>query len=229
MYGRIYKLTNKLNRKSYIGLTTKTISERFKAHCERGNVEKSVVQRAIKKYGKENFEIIELDMAFTKEELSSKEIFWISEFNTFSGYGYNLTIGGEGISKMSQEVKDKISKSKKGKKNFKLKGRSISRKQRLEISRTLGGKSIRMYNEKTDHEIILEVSRDAIELGFNPSNIVSVCRGKRPHTKGYKCTYISQGNPDLIVESNNSTAVQRIGDETRKENISVHETSTPQK
>lgn len=216
MYGRIYKLTNKLNRKSYIGLTTKTLSERFEAHSGRAISEKSAVQKAIRKYGKENFSIIEIDNANSKEELIAKEIFWIKEFNTFNGFGYNLTFGGDGIINMSQEIKDKISKTKKGKSIPKLKGREITREQRILISKTLGGKKVRMFNPETNDEIMLDFVNEARNFGFNPSNVISVCKGNRNHTKGYYCEYISQGNPDLHVESKDSTSVQRIGDETRK-------------
>ena len=213
MYGRIYKITNKLNNKSYIGLTTKSIYDRFQGHLETSSKRNSAIHAALVKYGKENFSLVELDDAFTKEELFAKEVFWIKEFNTFN-CGYNLTEGGGGITNMSVEMRTKISNSKKGIPNPKLQGREISTSQRLEISRTLGGKSIRMFNVTTQHEIILEWAHQATELGFNPSNVISVCKGNRKHTKGYVCEYIAQGNPDRITKSKELVAVQRIGNET---------------
>lgn len=222
IYGRIYKLTNKLNNKSYIGLTTKSIEERFQAHLDKANKEKSAVQKAMIKYGKENFEIVEIDIASSKDELYEKERYWICHYDTFNGYGYNLTNGGGGITDMSQEIRDKISKSKKGVHNFKLKGRTITRKQRLQNSRTLGGKRVRMYNPYTGHEIILEWVNQAREHGFNPSNVVSVCKGKRKHTKNYICEYIEESdhaNPDLPTENKSSVAVQSIDGETSEKKM----------
>ncbi len=64
MKGKIYKITNKVNGKIYVGQTIKTLEERFQKHCW-GTTEKDkyhlnmAIKKAIKKYGKENF-IIEL-------------------------------------------------------------------------------------------------------------------------------------------------------------------------
>lgn len=89
----VYKITNKINGKSYVGITTQGIKERFKQHCQA----KSCVGNAIRKYGKENFEISLIDVANGHKELMEKEIYWIDYCNTF-GSGYNMTVGGEGVS-----------------------------------------------------------------------------------------------------------------------------------
>ena len=56
----IYKITNQINGKLYIGKTNRTIQERFKEHCrdylKRGN-EKRPLYSAMKKYGIRNFSI----------------------------------------------------------------------------------------------------------------------------------------------------------------------------
>jgi group I intron endonuclease len=213
-YGRVYKITNILNNKSYVGITRKTLAERFEAHCNRANIEKSAVQKAIKKYGKENFTITEIDIAISKEDLFNKEIYWIKTLDTLKN-GYNLTTGGEGIIEMTQEIKDKISKSKKGVPNPKLKGRIISVKQRLMISKKFNGKKVKLTNIKTGEEIILNWVNEARNYGLNPSNVVSVCKGIRKSTKGYLCSYLVNGNPDLIEDTNTSSAVQRIDSETQ--------------
>jgi group I intron endonuclease len=218
-YGVIYKITNLKNGKSYIGLTTKTLSERFEAHCNRSVRERSAIQKAIHKYGKENFTIEKLELGYTEQELFKKERYWISFYNTFNGVGYNLTEGGGGIPNMTQEIRDKISKTKTGKKIPKLKGRAVSKKSRIQISRSLGGKPIKLTNTTTGEEIILQTSCEGRELGLNPANIISCCKGNRSKTKGYTCQYINHANPDLIKESNNSLAVQRIDGETHYENI----------
>lgn len=66
----IYKATNILNGKSYIGLTTRDLNERKLEHLRHTYTENTYFHKAINKYGKENFiwEVID-DSAKTLEEL----------------------------------------------------------------------------------------------------------------------------------------------------------------
>lgn len=98
MKGKIYKITNKINNKVYIGQTTQTIEERFQRHCQNANNDDKThknmaIVKAIKKYGKENF-IIELIEEVRTEELDSREIYWISYYDSYEK-GYNNTKGGQ--------------------------------------------------------------------------------------------------------------------------------------
>ena len=111
--GVIYKWTNKINGKSYIG---QTIDEegRKKDHI-RGKY-KCYFHDAIKKYGIENFdyEVIE---RIEESLLSEREIYWINYYDTFNN-GYNLTLGGEGTRGFShgftEEQKKNLSEKHKG-------------------------------------------------------------------------------------------------------------------
>ena len=151
-YGVIYKITNKINNKIYIGQTIKSVHYRWKQHCR---YKKAMISSAIRKYGEENFEIVELLSAFDHEELNRSEQYFIKYFNTISPNGYNLMSGGRS-SVPSEEVKEKISNtlkgrtfsaerranislSKKGKQSPK-KGLKLSKEQREKISKTLTGK-----------------------------------------------------------------------------------------
>ena len=96
MQGYIYLIENKINGKKYIGQTVYSIEERFQQHlidCNK-HLERPLY-RAINKYGKENFEIHELEKC-PVEILDSREQYWIQYYNTFHGEGYNATLGGEG-------------------------------------------------------------------------------------------------------------------------------------
>lgn len=110
----IYKLTNTLNNKIYIGLTTETISERCRkriAEAKYRESRNSYILNAIRKHGSKVFKVEQLDTANTLEELQQKEIFYIEKYNsTNRNIGYNLTKGGEGNLglKMSEETKEKI-------------------------------------------------------------------------------------------------------------------------
>ena len=88
----IYKITNLVNGKVYIGQTKGSIEKRWKEHC-RKNSFCSKLRRAIQKYGKNNFSIEQIDHAHNQEELDSKEIFWIKKYNS-TEIGYNIAKGG---------------------------------------------------------------------------------------------------------------------------------------
>ena len=92
MKGIIYKITNKVNGKSYIGQTRYTIEFRWKQHQHKKD--NTYFHNAIKKYGIENFSIEILEEC-NINDLNSREIFYIAKYDTFNN-GYNLTIGGDG-------------------------------------------------------------------------------------------------------------------------------------
>lgn len=98
----IYKITNKLNNKAYIG-QSHNIEERWREHKLRsfslGYYDyNSCLHKAIRKYGVENFSFEILEKC-EPEQLNEREIYWIDYYQTFpvsSGKGYNQTAGGEG-------------------------------------------------------------------------------------------------------------------------------------
>lgn len=93
----IYKITNLVNGKEYIGQTSLSIQERFKQHihdANKGYYNHRPLYNAFNKYGIENFIIEELEECNT-EEVNQKEIEYINKFDTYSN-GYNATLGGEG-------------------------------------------------------------------------------------------------------------------------------------
>lgn len=91
----IYCITNKINNKKYVGLTTKPIKLRFYYHKYLAEHNKGYyLHAAMRKYGIENFEIEKLDTAKNIKELKEKEIEYIRKLDTFRN-GYNLTEGGD--------------------------------------------------------------------------------------------------------------------------------------
>ncbi|OHY30919.1 hypothetical protein BI362_00845 [Streptococcus parauberis] len=91
-YGVVYCVNNIINDKKYIGITTRTIDERFNEHCKAN----SIIGKAISKYGKNNFRIYQLDSADSKQSLFELEKYFINKYDTYKN-GYNATIGGEGV------------------------------------------------------------------------------------------------------------------------------------
>ena len=93
--GRIYKITNLINGKLYIGQTIYPLSYRFTNHIsDAKNNRGYAMASAIRKYGKENFKI-ELLEECSIDCLNDLEIKYIKQFNSITPNGYNLTHGGD--------------------------------------------------------------------------------------------------------------------------------------
>lgn len=95
----IYKATNTINNKIYIGQTTKTLRLRIKSHINSALHRKHLnthFANAIRKYGALSFKWETIDEAQTQKELDDKEMYWIAHYNSSDTLiGYNLTSGGE--------------------------------------------------------------------------------------------------------------------------------------
>ena len=106
----IYKVTNKLDDKIYIGQTIKSIEIRFRQHLH--SMRCPLLSKAIKKHGKENFKVELIDTAMSIDELNDKEIHWISFYNCLAPNGYNLESGGrnkivhDDTKKLMSEIKN---------------------------------------------------------------------------------------------------------------------------
>ena len=108
MNGFIYKITNKLNNKVYIGQTIQKPIERFYQHCAKKcdkYILNMVIHKAIFKYGKDNFtfEVIE---EVPKQQLNEREEYWIKYYNSYTD-GYNSTKGGQKGNKPFKNIDNK--------------------------------------------------------------------------------------------------------------------------
>lgn len=222
-YGVIYKITNKINNKVYIGQTCKDRGfngrydfggkgiERVYKYLFR-NLNKRCVNThllaSMNKYGLDSFEVNEIfDIAFTKDELDMKEKSWISIYNsTDRKFGYNFTDGGSN-GRPTEEVKLKNSLSKIGK------GLRSENPNAKKIICLTTGK-------------IFECIEDAAEFyNANSKGIIFVCRGKRKSSgkleDGTKLTWMYYDdyilNPELakIKSSENYTVAKRANKRVR--------------
>ncbi len=86
----IYKITNKINGKVYIGQTSRTLNARWMQHIR--NAKKGVKTKfynALRKYGAENFTVEVLCRAYSKEQLNDLEIYYIHKYDSINT-GYNM-------------------------------------------------------------------------------------------------------------------------------------------
>ena len=87
----IYKITNKINGKIYIGQHKQTT---IKENVDRYLGSGILIKKAQDKYGKENFtkEIVEY---CNEEDVNDREVYWIRFYNSITPNGYNITKGGQ--------------------------------------------------------------------------------------------------------------------------------------
>lgn len=205
----IYKITNDVNQKVYIGMTERTIEERFKEHCydyKRRSFEKRPLYAAMKKYGTEHFHVELIEETNNPEE---REQYWIRFYNSY-GNGYNATIGGDGkryidydeIIQVYQEVQNvnktaqitghcpkQISQI--------LKSAGIQVLSSADIAKKQLVKPVAKLDPKTDEIITIYSSiQEAENNNGNTRHIAQVCKGKRKICKGYKWKYLTEINSE---------------------------------
>jgi group I intron endonuclease len=117
------------NGKSYIGQTMDIKAREYLHQSANSNC--TLFYRAILKYGWNNFQHIILEDNLTVEQANEKEVFYISQYNTLSPNGYNLTTGGLNR-KVSKETIQKIIDANTGRKH--------SEEAKLKMSVAMSGK-----------------------------------------------------------------------------------------
>lgn len=127
----IYRITNILNGKVYIGQTIHTLAHRKSRHLEamRNGADRHLY-RAMRKYGIENFIFEEIDHADTLEDLNYLESYYITLYDSVRT-GYNMGYGGDNNVMFSDEVKSKHDE-----------------KMRSDLVRSKISKSMKAYREK---------------------------------------------------------------------------------
>lgn len=112
MKGYIYKITNQVNGKVYIGQTRQSVESRWNQHKSKARKHvdgNNHFHNAINKYGENAFKV-EILEACNFDKLDSREIFYIAKYNSFEE-GYNTTLGGGGkrvpdVYNKYEEIKD---------------------------------------------------------------------------------------------------------------------------
>lgn len=202
----IYKITNILNGKIYVGQDSNNDPEYYGSG--------KIIKNAIKKYGKENFIKETIEFCETKEKLNEREIYWISEINSIVPNGYNITSGGTGgniwqfLSDKQKEERNekwkktvderysgvtwechteegnkKISETKKGKKCTNRKRIKLSQEHKDNISKSMKGKKM---SDETKQK--LRNINTGKEMSENIKEKISKSLKNNKNAKGYKHT-----------------------------------------
>lgn len=181
----IYKITNKINGKFYIGKTIDCLKNRWSKHC-RPSSKCTYLSSAIKKYGPDNFKLQILIHCTSKKHLNELEQMCIAKYKP----DYNLTKGGDGgalTGPALEKMKLNVSRSLRGVKKPKR-----SKRHSENISKSLTGKinpkkrkPIKCSNG-IEYDSIVSASKS---LNLSKGNIHSVLNGRRKSTGGLYFEY----------------------------------------
>lgn len=203
----IYKITNDINNKIYIGKTTETINERWKEHCrdyQKTRCEKRPLYDAMNKYGIEHFRIEEIETINDISILNDREQYWIEYYNSFKD-GYNATKGGDGkiyldydliyntwlqgysISETAKRVgchEDSVVKI--------LQNLNISKEERWQHAIKSMSKPVCKIDKDTNKiiEIYPSVREAERANNYSKNHISPVCQGKKTLAFGYKWKFL---------------------------------------
>lgn len=188
----IYRITNKITGKVYIGQTRQGLARRKGEHIHRFNLGERdhKLYRAMRKHGLAAFEFEILCHALKAEYLDELERHFIREHNSFER-GYNMTCGGDSV---SEETRRKISAA--------HKGRKITWYDKIVATRRLRpGKSPKDFVPKGDanvnaksylirfpdgsEKIIKGLNQFCLAQGLTKKGLFDVLEGKQRHHKGF--------------------------------------------
>jgi group I intron endonuclease len=176
-YFFIYKVTNILNQKVYIGQSVNPRS-RWRRHQSDAKLgkDKKHFARAIRKYGSHNFIVEVIVQSKSLEDIDQAEIDCIKQYRSSdNNYGYNIALGGNGKRIVSEETKKKISKIRTG--------QQATEETKNRMSRSMLGKNKGtnngMFGKKPSHAKLtqkqaLDVRAKYLEGTFSMQNLADM-------------------------------------------------------
>ena len=219
-FGIIYKATNLVNGKCYIGQTIKDPVKYWIGHLKSSfyknkKYKDKIFYNSIRKHGPENFLFEVLEFCDSKEELNEIEFHYIKQYKTFNkNFGYNMTIGGDGTdnNKQSDELRKRRSewmkemwKTKEHREKLKNTHTSIEYKEkRSTLSKEIWERD--GYREK--------LSEISTEVGKRPE--VKENRSKVAKEKWKDSEYREKMVKERIERKNDKEYIQNLSDKIKK-------------
>jgi group I intron endonuclease len=181
----IYKITNKVNGKIYIGKTKNDSEDYYGSGV--------IIKAAIKKYGLENFEKEVLEKVNNLQELNKREIYWIAEYNsTNKKIGYNIGKGGDGgdlftNNPRKEEIRKKQTE-RKGQKNG-----MFGRKHKIESIKKMS------ENKKGQGKGKTPWNKGLTKNDFSDTHIENIKKNGKDNVLSYKYIAISPKKKETVL------------------------------
>jgi group I intron endonuclease len=193
----VYRAKNKINNKSYIGITTKSLEHRKITHQKAAKYNNRKFYTALNKYGFDNFEWSVLDECSDMTELENKEQYYIEKYNSFND-GYNLTSGGESLKEISDESKELMREARvdwhKSNRNG-FKGKTHTKQVRKRISEKLKGRVSPNKDKElseTHRENLSKAQKEWLEHNEHPNKGRTWKNKKKKEYTEVTCPYCSK-------------------------------------
>lgn len=221
----VYKITNKVNGKIYVGITNQGYKTRWYKHCSDAIHDSSFpIHQALRKYGFDNFKVGVIEQCSTIDLLKEREKFWIKELGTLTKYGkgYNITTGGDGAFGRyhSDETKELL-------RELALNRKEVNDEARLKMS--LNSVKAKIVSQFTLDGELIKTYRSAREaarqLGLIATNISACARGKYKHSGGFKWSYTDEVITDPVPKVKLQHKVKKVYHPTDEVKQRISETN----
>lgn len=220
----IYKITNLIDNKVYIGLTTRTVEARWKEHCRHGSQQ---IDDAIQIYSIENFQIETLEEC-DESILDDREKYWIDYYDSFKN-GYNNTYGGRGNNFIMTDKSDVVLQLwKNGLTINKIIEKTSLNVETVRSYLNKNGITKEQIRERANYYIGLSKSHPVLQydldgnfikewntaveaanaLNLNSKYITSTCRGHQKTYNGMKWKYKDDSDPLSKIENGSQPVSQ---------------------
>lgn len=211
----IYKITNNINHKIYIGQTIDNLESRWYHHCWAANrYNENYFHHAINKYGPESFIVEPLCSALSRKNLNDLERYFIELYGSFGKNGYNSRVSGSKDS-CSQETRKKLSDAFKRNPRKSFLGKKHTKETKKKMSKIRKGRSfnkgvifsdqtkekMRISAEKRSNSKLIQDNYGNIYrsirhasriLNFNYSSIYRVINNQTKSINGYRFFYLNK-------------------------------------
>ena len=192
-YNYIYLITNKINGKIYVGKhSTDNLNDGYMGSGK-------LIKKAIQKYGIENFSKEYLAFCDGEDTLNYLEKFYIKKYKA-KEVGYNLTDGGEGLQNPNNEIRQKISASRKGKPRFL--GRTHSSNTKQKMSESHKGDKNPFYGKHHSEETRIKISKAGLGKKLSEEAKQKIRMSNIGHQKPYY-KWLTENNEIKIMTKGN--------------------------